>query len=237
MLTKEQKKKIDDVIKGLGHGEEFYSAEMKEELYKKVEEINTELQLSEVPDIEKAHRVNEYIMANVDIRTEYFYAFNTLGNPFDETEVYYRTAYAAFHSGQAMCAGFAEAVRVLLETAGVKTYTLLSKLPSKTKQLLHYVVCAEIKLENGKTAYLVLDPERQKSCIQKGYDFDRYLAGMIFFVPDENFERQKVGPTGVGPRYCDFYKEFKPQLANVDSVGSLIEQMKSLNGDPMGSGR
>ena len=237
MLSKEQRKKVDDVIKSLGHGEEFYTPQMKEELYARVGETIDSLGLSQVSDEKKAFLVNKHIMEKVEIRPEYFYAFNTLGQPFDESEVYYRTAHAALYSGQAMCAGYAEAVRVLLETSGVKTHTLLAKLPSKNKQLMHYVVCAECKLDNGKLDYVILDPERQKSCIKKGYDFQVYMAGMTFVMPDEVFDRQKVGSTGVGPRFCDYYKENVPPLATVETIADFMRKAKAGNFDPMGSGR
>ena len=125
-----------------------------------------------------------------------------------------------------MCAGITEASRILLECCGVKTKTVLSKLPGRNKQLLHYVTIVEYDNGSGRK-YYVMDPDREKSCTKKGYDFKRYLMEMTYILPEEYFYENKVGPNGVGPRASDYLEDIKPKTAlGKNEVGKLFEDQK-----------
>ena len=209
MLTLDQKEKIYNIICDPVHGKEFYSQSMYYELCDKVEEIYNSLDLNNGTEREKIDKINSYLMKNVNIRREYFDTFDERVAEFPKSEEIYRTAYGALVRGETMCAGFAESSRILLELAGLETQTLLSKLPGRNKQLLHYVTAIKYDCGSGRD-YYIMDPERQKACESKGYDFRSYLLNMTFIKPEENFYENKVGPTGVGPRADDYISKVKP---------------------------
>lgn len=222
MLTEQQIESIISIINDPVHGHEFYTQEMFDKLLSKIDEIILSFNINEkTTDQEKIDLVNKYIKTNVKIRSQYFEAFLEIINKIPEEELIYRTAYAALVEGEAMCAGYTEASRMLLECLGLKTKTLLSKLPGHNKQLLHYVVAIEYDRGSGRDHY-VLDPEREVSCEQKGYDFREYLMKMTFIIPEETFYQSKVGLTGVGPKAEAYLESVKPKKVtgknNVDKL-------------------
>jgi len=206
----EQRKIINNIISEEVHGSEFYNQEYFKELCYKVEKLVKELDLSNGDDASKITRVNQYLIKNVKVRKEYFEAFLENIPEIPQDELIYRTAYAALIRKEAMCAGFTEAARILLEIAGLKTKTLLSKLPGKNKHLLHYVTAIKYDRGSGRD-YYIMDPERERSCTEKGFDFRRYLMEMTYIKPDENFYANKIGKNGVGIRAGDYLEKFKPQ--------------------------
>ena len=209
MLNEEQVAHVYKIINDPAHGREFYTHQMFGELIGKVNEIYNELGLNYGTDREKIDKINNYIIKNVNIRREYFDTFDERIPEFPEDEAIYRTAYAALVKGETMCAGYAEAARILLELAGLETQTLLSKLPGKNKQLLHYVTAIKYDCGSGRD-YYIMDPERQKSCEKKGYDFRQYLLNMTFIKPNEDFFNDKIGKNGVGPKADDYIQNSKP---------------------------
>lgn len=108
-----------------------------------------------------------------------------------------------------MCAGFTEACRILLECCGLETQTLLSKLPGANKHLLHYVTAIKYQA-NSNRQYYIMDPERERSCEEKGFDFKRYLMEMTYIQPEKFFFDNKIGTTGVGPRANAYIEKFNP---------------------------
>ena len=215
-----------NVINDKAHDENLYTDEMKREYKEEIASIIRKLDITEKDnDMTKIKKINDYIKDNISIRDNYFHALD--GDvDFDRREMLYRTGYAALIKGEAMCAGFTEATRSLLESVNIKTHTLITKLPGKNKQLLHYVCVCETS-EGNK----IIDPERQGSCERKGFDFDRYLDGMIFIVPEENFCRNKVGKTGVGPKALDYLKQpfsiYKEGLGGVDELVEIINEKEN----------
>ena len=227
MLSVEQKKIIFNVVKDEAHGLEFYNKEMFEQLVAKIEQIVKELDLlSGIDDATKIERVNNYMMKNVAIRDEYFDAFCERIPEIPHDELIYRTGFAALLKGEAMCAGFTEASRILLEISGLKTQTLLSKLPGRDKQLLHYVTAIKYDRGSGRD-YYIMDPERERACARKGYDFRGYLMEMTYIKPNEYFYENKVGKNGVGPKADDFLKEAKPEyVKSKNEVDKLFKSSK-----------
>jgi hypothetical protein len=228
MLNQRQIERVNAVINDPAHGAEFYTEEMHQDLLYKIEEILDSLDINEnTPEEDVIVAVNNYLKENVSIRHEYFYAFREVVNEFPQEELKYRTAYAALCEGQAMCAAYAEAARVLLESCGFRTHTLLSKLPGTNKQLLHYVTVVEYKAHGRE--HFVFDPEREKNCDSKGFDFREYLLKMTYIKPESYFYKNKIGPTGVGPKADYYIAKVRPAMVvGKNEVGKLFEDQVQL---------
>ncbi len=231
MLNQKQIDRVLSVVNDPAHGKEFYNEEMFTELLYKIEEILNGLDISDWTSEEDIIRlINTYLKENVSIRSEYFIAQREVIQEFPTDELQYRTAYAALCKGQAMCAGYAEAARVLLEAGGFKTHTLLSKLPGKNKKLLHYVTAVEYNKYGRK--YFIFDPEREASCDKKGYDFRDYLLNMTYIKPEKYFYENKVGKTGLGPEADSYIKNIKPAtVVGKNEVGKLFENTSQIGDD------
>jgi hypothetical protein len=224
MPNEKQKNIILKIINDRSHGIEFYTQKMLYELTIKAVQIYEELNLYEGDDRSKIESVNNFLINNASVRKEYFEAFRESIPEIPNEELIFRTAYAVLIKGQGMCAGYTEASRILLEMAGLKTQTLLSKLPGKNKFLLHYVTAIRYNMGSGRE-YYIMDPEREKSCKEKGFDFRKYLMDMIFIKPNEYFFENKIGKNGVGPRADDFIKIGQPQyVLSKNNVDKLFSQ-------------
>ena len=221
------KKVAFEIISSKEHGIEFYNETMFNNLVTKVEEITRHLNLCGRTDYEKIDAINEFLKYNVNVRKSYFDAFREEIPEIPKSELIYRTAYGALVLGEAMCAGFTEAARILLESSGLETKTLLSKLPGKNKYLLHYVTAIKYDKGSGRE-YYIMDPEREYSCQQKGYDFRRYLMEMTYILPEEYFYEHKVGKNGVGPCADEYLRNINPKHVlsknNVDELFSNVRE-------------
>ena len=215
---------ISDIIREPVHGIQFYSREQLEALMQKVNEICSELEITEnTPQIATINIINNFIKQNVSLRDSYFDAFSERVEKFNPNELVYRTAYGALVKGEAMCAGFVEAERILLSQYGIKTHTLLSKLPGSNKRLLHYVVLAEYYDDEGKH-FITLDPERQKDSEQKGRDYENYRENMLYMLPTSIFTKDVVGETGVGMEAEDYIARSGVKL--VKGTGNIQDLLK-----------
>lgn len=219
---------IADIIKEPVHGSQFYSKATFADLVSKVQHICGNLEITEQSKPESIISiVNNYIKYNVSLRNQYFDTFCERTETFDTNELVYRTAYAALEKGEAMCAGFTEAVRVLLSQYGIKTHTLLTKLPGKNKRLLHYVAVAEYE-KDGEKKYIVLDPERQANCERKGMDFEKYQSNMLYALPHPIFTNDVVGETGLGMQAEEYFSH--PEIirtTGTSQIGRLINNTYS----------
>lgn len=228
-LSDEQKIKIISIVKEPVHSCGEYDEFRILSLFKRIEEILSRFESDELKyqDNDIIKRINNYIKANVSVRHQYFSFMGE--DSFDNNEIYYRTAHAALFEHEAMCAGYTEAVRCLLAAYNIDSYTLISRLPGSNKQLLHYV-CVVKDGEN----YRIIDPERESSCERKGYDFQRYINGMTFIIPGDDFADEKIGDTGVGIKAND-YLERSSGTNNISSLIMKMEEMK--NGTIYNGGR
>lgn len=174
----------------------LYTPELVRRLEERVYLIIKKLELDDeaLPQRYKIMIINEFLKANIQIRHSYFDAFEERIPQITEDEIMYRSAYAALCEGETMCAGYTEAARILCESIGIDTKTLLSKLPGQNKRLLHYVTLAN--LNDGSSR--IIDPERERSCDRKNYDFMKYQESMFYMLPNEYFYNHKIGKTGVG---------------------------------------
>lgn len=210
MMNNKDYKIAFNIISSKEHGIEFYNKKMFIYLMDKVESIIQSLNLNNKTDYEKINKINEYLKHHVKVRKTYFDAFREEIPEIPKSELIYRTAFGALVLGEAMCAGFTEAARILLEISGLQTKTLLSKLPGKNKYLLHYVTAIKYDRGSGRD-YYIMDPEREYSCEQKGYDFRRYLMEMTYILPEEYFYEHKVGKNGVGPCADEYLEKINPK--------------------------
>lgn len=225
-MKDKNKEKVYNIICDKAHGKEFYTKELFEELTKKLDVIYDYLDLNNGSDESKIDRINKYLMNNVKVRKEYFEAFQESIPQIPDSELIYRTGYAALIRGEAMCAGFTEAARMLLELSGLETKTLLSKLPGKNKYLLHYVTAIKYDRGSGRD-YYIMDPEREKSCNDKGFDFRRYLMNMEYILPNEYFYENKVGINGVGPQAIEYLQNHSPRhVTSKNNVDELFDEKK-----------
>ena len=114
------------------------------ELHEKAQEISNTLDIDDSSSHEEIIEIiNNYIKSTVTIRREYFDALSGLCDTFPKSEEMYRTAYAALIKNSAMCAGYTESTRILLSMYGIKTYTLISKLPETHKKIISLRLCCQ----------------------------------------------------------------------------------------------
>lgn len=200
---------------------QLYNAKLRSDLIDKIVEIIQFLNIDEASEYDKLNYINEYLKTTVTIRGEYFSAFEAMASEFDEKELQYRTAYSALLKGQSMCAGYAESCRILCETAGFKTHTLLSRLPGKNKHLMHYVTL--VTTSDGIS--IILDPERESSCERKKQDFLKYQDLMTYFTPTYNFYKSKITNQGVGPDVDLFLESYLKNEKKVVKVKDKNEDL------------
>ena len=217
-----------NIISEKVHGKEFYDKDMFIKLVDRVDAIVNGLNLLTGSDSEKIFKINEFLKNNVKVRKSYFDAFREEIPEIPQDELIYRTAFGALVLGEAMCAGYTEAARILLELSGLKTQTLLSKLPGKNKHLLHYVTAIKYDRGSGRD-YYIMDPEREKSCEEKGFDFKRYLMEMIYIKPETYFFEHEVGKNGVGPNADEYLLKIKPHhVLSKNKVDELFKEKEDL---------
>lgn len=209
------------------HGSQFYNRTTLRALLDRVQEICEGLEIDENSDPEKIISiVNNYVKYNVSLKDSYFDAFCERSPKFDRDELPYRTAYGALVKKEAMCAGYTEAVRVLLSQYGIQSQTVLTKLPGKNKRLLHYVAIAEYE-KDGETKYAVLDPERQANCEKKGMDYERYQANMIYAIPSPIFTDDVVGETGLGMQAEEYLAhEDILRVTGTEHISIIVNEIK-----------
>ena len=226
MLPLEKQIKINSIICESCHGSEFYSKEMIEVLYERLDILYKSFEASEYVNTNPIKLVNDYIKSTVNIRHSYFEKFMGEIDFFPKYEGIYRTGYAALALKEAMCAGYAELTRILLAMYDINSYTLLAKLPGKNKKLMHYVVLAEIS-KNNILSYTILDPEREGNCERKGMDFKRYISNMIFAIPNDLWYKNKISDTGVGIDAEHFLQlTDKEEVADFKSLNKLVKLLK-----------
>lgn len=218
MLTKFQKSKIKGIINENIHGAEFYTKQMFDELVLRVGSLLKELGINAQSTKEYIiNSINDYMMENVKISKQYF-------DEYGEDKLKFRTAHAALVQGEAVCVGFTEACRILLECCGFQTYTLLSRLPEEEKDLLHYVTVVKYDRGSGRDHY-VLDPERQSRCGRKNIDARQYLLDMTYTIPNELFCKHKLDNYGCGLRASQYLPNV-PSVKGKNQVDKLIEYIK-----------
>lgn len=240
MLTPEQK---DIVLGTLAHpafafddstGTPFYTEERLEILYQaleimleKINELHTDLPL---PD-----RIETIIAEGLPEMPCQFSSYYSSGidehtTSFPDDRLPGRTAYGLLCTDDgANCIGFAETCCLLLNLTGHKATPIISKLLKGNQTACHYVT--GVLDENGNLR--IIDPERKRSCaeVEKQWSLTAYQVNIRYAVPDEDFCREKIGATGLGPNFLEFTsRDGKEAITPMDYVRANYPQILDANG-------
>lgn len=217
-------KKIEEIIKEPVHRNKFYTKRNIMLLKRKVNEIYNFLKIEKLDNSNIIEKIVEFIKSNVVYKKSYFDCFIGKVNKFDYNNVKYRTAYSALVEGEAMCAGYAEALRILLSMYNIESYTILSKLPLERKKLLHYVVI--VKLYDSNQEYKILDPESEQYCEKNKIDYNTYKEKSIYIIPDEVFTNNILGKDGAGILAEEYLKD--NNVRRITGTKNINELMKNI---------
>lgn len=213
---------VEKIIEEPVHGKKFYTKQDIIILKRKLIQIYAKLKIDEFDEEQIIKNVLEFIENNVSYKKTYFNCFNGKIEEFDYNDVKYRTAYGALVEGEAMCAGYAEAIRILLSLYNIKSYTILSKLPLERKKLLHYVVIVESSNNYGK--YIVLDPESKQYCKKNEIDYDKYMENCIYTIPTRIFTDDVIGKDGAGMLADEYLRKGNiPTVIGTKRINKLIK--------------
>lgn len=220
-MNKKQLSDIIEVILDPMQGKEFYNRKRLKAVLDKINIITLDMHIYNGTPQEKIVRiVNNYVKRNVVFRRNYLDKFYGTKDKFDKKELIYRTAYAALIKNEAVCSGYTEAVRVLLAYYGIKSKTIITKIPRRLHEAsCHYLTA--VFLDDGSIK--LLDPERQQYCEKKGYDFQEYLEKLEFAIPNEICWKNKLINDGTGM----FASEYLNQQGGKKAKG-IIEMKKLL---------
>ena len=214
--------KAQQIITEKVHGIEFYNKEMMIQLISELEKVYTELNLPKnMSQEEKIKTVASYVKNNVNFRKEYLNRDKGL----DSGELVYRTAYATLKYKEAVCAGFVEAIRIILSLYDINSYTLLAQLPETNKDMLHYVAVAEC-IDNEQKKPILIDIEREALCEKKGIDFDKYIGRCIYTIPTPFFYKNKISNNGKGPDSVKYLENVDiPRSYGTKEIEDLIKKI------------
>lgn len=216
------KKQLSDILSIIAepmHGKDFYDRNSLKCLIYKIDELGNKFDISDETSQEQIiHILNNYIRDNVSFRKEYLDKFYEKSDVFDKRELIYRTAYAALTKGEAVCSGFTEAMRVLMAYYGIKSKTIIAKLPRRYHNpTCHYLSVAY--LNNGSIK--IVDPERESYCQRKGYDFAEYLERLEYAIPNKVCSDNKLINDGVGMFANDYL--MRSEVKKAKGTKGIIE--------------
>lgn len=215
-------KEIKNIIEEPVHGKKFYTQSDVIMLKRRLIELYNMLQIDGLDKEKIIETISEFVKCNVSYKKSYFDCFTGKSKTFDYSNVKYRTAYGALVEGEAMCAGYAEAIRILLNMYNIKSYTILSKLPLERKKLLHYVVVAEA--DNGYGKYSILDPESKQYCEKNKIDYNSYMENCIYMIPNRIFTDDVLGKDGSGMIAEEYLKNSNvPRVIGTKKINELIK--------------
>ena len=161
-MDKKQLSDIIEVILDPMHGKELYNRQNLNTLLNKIDFIALNMHIDQgLSQEEIVRKINDYVKQNVTFRRNYLDKFYGVVDKFDKKELIYRTAYAALIKNEAVCSGYTEAIRILLAYYGIKSKTIIAKIPRRLHEAsCHYLTA--VFLDNG--IIKLLDPERQQYC-------------------------------------------------------------------------
>ena len=195
-MDKKQLSDIIEVILDPMHGKELYNRQNLNTLLNKIDFIALNMHIDQgLSQEEIVRKINDYVKQNVTFRRNYLDKFYGVVDKFDKKEFIYRTAYAALIKNEAVCSGYTEAIRILLAYYGIKSKTIIAKIPRRLHEAsCHYLTA--VFLDNG--IIKLLDPERQQYCEKKNFDFQEYLEKLEFAIPNEICWKNKLINDGTG---------------------------------------
>ena len=166
---------------------------------------------------EKVKRINNYILSTVKERAQYGEYEYGDDLEFDEDEMIYRTAYAAFVKREAMSVGVAEAISILLEVENIENKTILYTLDNK---ILNYAVV----VKNNNNKYFVIAPLLEQSCNRNMWDYNEILNKATYILPNNSFFENKVFPNGYGINAKELLNKENIKFVNgKDNICKLFE--------------
>lgn len=224
-MQKNEVNKIMEIINSPLYGVEFYDRKTLLRLCSEVLTIkhNNLVSINEDDStMEKIRKIKEYVINNgVGVRTEYFEDFK------GKKDFIYRTSYAALIKKNAICIGYAELVRILLNLYGVKAYTMLATLPYRAHPAIHYFNVAEIVNELGTIQYMPIDVEREVSRRKKGDNLEEYFEKMTITFPTNDWFKNKIGDWGMGIHGEDYLEKMgKHKYLGMSQLPKLMEDYK-----------
>lgn len=221
-MNKKQLSDIISIITEPMHGKDFYNRDSLKCLINKIDELCNIFPISDKTSQEEIIQIlNDYIRDNVVFRRNYLDKFYEKSEEFDKSELIYRTAYAALTKGEAVCSGFTEAMRVLMAYYGIKSKTIIAKLPRRCHNpTCHYLSVAYL---NDGSVKLV-DPERESYCQRKGYIFEEYLEKLEYAIPNKICSDNKLINDGVGMFANDYLS--RSDVKRAKGTKGIIEIIK-----------
>ena len=148
---------IKSIINDKVFDSKFYDKKMFEDLQKEIANIICKLFISKGSNKYLIIKnIEEYLQNNVSLRMDYFHFYDNKNENIPKEELKYRKAYSALVKKNTTCYGYSEAARILLLIYGIKSKTLLAKLPGEKYRIMHYTTI----VEDGDN-YIVIDPERR----------------------------------------------------------------------------
>ncbi len=218
---------IENIIEEPIHGRKFYTDDNIITLKRKLIEIYERINLEKLEEKDIIKYIGDFVKNNVKYKKSYFDSFTGKVEKFDYSDVKYRTAYGALVEGEAMCAGYAEAIRILLSLYNIKSFTILSKLPLERKKLLHYVVAIKCNCDGE---YIILDPESEQYCEKNKIDYEEYKEKCIYMLSDKIFTNNVLGKDGAGMLAEEYLKNIEiPRVIGTKKIENLIENIEKMD--------
>lgn len=224
-LKKEKINKLIKIIQEPIHGIEFYTKERLSMLFNELVNFkNSNIVNSQMNNLEKAHTISNYIKLNVRFRRPYLAYLYGVATRFDNSELQYRTAYAALCKKEAMCAGYTEAVRLLLSLYDIDSYTILSY--RNGLPMFHYLAITKEK----NNQYVILDPESAQYYETKHISYEKYFQDMNFILPTADFWNNKISTSGLGPIPKNFIETKHPfSVVGHKNIHKIINEIEKKN--------
>lgn len=213
MLTPEEKEKVKIVLSHPAFqfqdskGKEFYTQDKLEELFDALDRMIAQMD-EKYPDLPVSERVQQILChgtSDFPCNYDQVYAsdYDSEATIFPDERLQGRTAYGLLCTNTgATCTGFCEASCLLLTLKGYQAAPLLCKLLKPTQRVCHYV--AGVIDQDGQVQ--VIDAERLRSCMEQEKDWSllAYQCSLRYTISNEFFAKEKIGKTGIGPRFFDY---------------------------------
>lgn len=213
MLTPEEKEKVKIVLSHPAFqfqdskGKEFYTQDKLEELFDALEQMIAQMD-EKYPNLPVPERVQQILChgtSDFPCNYDQVYAsdYDSEATIFPDERLQGRTAYGLLCTNTgATCTGFCEASCLLLTLKGYQAAPLLCKLLKPTQRVCHYV--AGVIDQDGQVQ--VIDAERLRSCMEPEKDWSllAYQCSLRYTISNEFFAKEKIGKTGIGPRFFDY---------------------------------
>lgn len=213
MLTPEEKEKVKIVLSHPAFQfqdskeKEFYTQDKLEELFDALDRMIAQMD-EKYPNLPVPERVQQILChgtSDFPCNYDQVYAsdYDSEATIFPDERLQGRTAYGLLCTNTgATCTGFCEASCLLLTLKGYQAAPLLCKLLKPTQRVCHYV--AGVIDQDGQVQ--VIDAERLRSCMEPEKDWSllAYQCSLRYTISNEFFAKEKIGKTGIGPRFFDY---------------------------------